>query len=383
MDEIIRSKRRSVLMTVNNALNLGVEYTRNLSKLDTFKKENVRKELHNICEGIRAELEFLHSLEEIMTLKMVYQPLSQKMRQICSKLGVETECLARHNMECSISNQSTEGDFQHALIQPHEISVKWNDIIGNYEAKEQIARIVLYPSFYVSGMQNNPGTCLPRPQRSVLLHGPPGTGKTMLIKAAAKAANIPILSLTGADLLSKWLGESEKCVRKVFYELNRLEKCILFLDEVDAIFSRRSRYDNASTTQCESSRRVKTEFLVHLQHFLDTASLHTFFVGATNLLQDIDPAFLRRFEHKISVRMPNQYAREVFLHKKAPNMNDGDRSRVVTKLKGFSYADMQNIWRIASMHALSSILTPTGIASTIRQLNIEDLDAAVHEYTCQ
>lgn len=134
-------------------------------------------------------------------------------------------------------------------------NIRWDDVAGLEQAKESLKEAVILPIKFphlFTGKRT--------PWRGILLFGPPGTGKSFLAKAVAtEANNSTFLSVSSADLVSKWLGESEKLVRNLF-ELGRERKpSIIFIDEIDSLCSARS--DNES----EAARRIKTEFLVQMQ----------------------------------------------------------------------------------------------------------------------
>ncbi len=134
-------------------------------------------------------------------------------------------------------------------------NVPWSDVAGLENAKESLKEAVILPIKFPHLF-----TGKRKPWRGILLYGPPGTGKSFLAKAVAtEANNSTFFSISSADLLSKWLGESEKLVRNLF-ELARAHKpSIIFIDEIDSLCASRS------DTESESARRVKTEFLVQMQ----------------------------------------------------------------------------------------------------------------------
>lgn len=165
-------------------------------------------------------------------------------------------------------------------------NVKWSDVAGLENAKESLKEAVIlpikFPHLFTGKRQ---------PWRGILLYGPPGTGKSFLAKAVAtEANNSTFFSVSSSDLLSKWLGESEKLVKNLF-ELARTHKpSIIFIDEVDSLCS--SRSDNES----ESARRVKTEFLVQMQG-VGNDNDNVLVLGATNIPWCLDAAIRRRCLH--------------------------------------------------------------------------------------
>jgi vacuolar protein-sorting-associated protein 4 len=178
-------------------------------------------------------------------------------------------------------------------------NVQWSDVAGLENAKESLKEAVILPIKFPHLF-----TGKRKPWRGILLYGPPGTGKSFLAKAVAtEANNSTFFSVSSSDLLSKWLGESEKLVKNLF-ELARAHKpSIIFIDEVDSLCSARS--DNES----ESARRVKTEFLVQMQGVgNDNDSILV--LGATNIPWSLDAAIRRRFEKRIYISLPEVGARK-------------------------------------------------------------------------
>jgi vacuolar protein-sorting-associated protein 4 len=138
-----------------------------------------------------------------------------------------------------------------------------------------------------------------KPWRGILLYGPPGTGKSFLAKAVATEAASTFFSVASSDLVSKWLGESEKLVNNLFTMARQKRPSIVFIDEVDSLCSARG------DTESESARRIKTEFLIQMDGV--GADMDGILVlGATNLPWGLDKAILRRFERRVYIPLPEE-----------------------------------------------------------------------------
>lgn len=186
---------------------------------------------------------------------------------------------------------------------------------------------------------------------------PPGTGKSYLAKAVAtEANNSTFFSVSSSDLVSKWVGESEKLVKNLF-ELARAHKpSIVFIDEVDSLCSARS--DNES----ESARRIKTEFLVQMQG-VGSDNEGILVLGATNTPWILDSAIRRRFEKRIYIPLPEANARHVMfkihLGSTAHLLTEEDLRILASKTEGFSGSDISIVVRDALMQPVRKVQTAT------------------------
>eukprot|EP00760_Papus_ankaliazontas_P032474 PhM_4_TR5836/c0_g1_i1/m.79645/K12196/VPS4; vacuolar protein-sorting-associated protein 4 len=245
-------------------------------------------------------------------------------------------------------------DFLKSVLKrPEDITQDWASIVGNADALNALHQAVFLPSqlphlFHHSNNSSSSSSGCLRPWRVLLLYGPPGTGKTMLAHAVAREANTPLVSLTASNLLSKWLGESERCVRVAFDAARRSQRCILFFDEIDALF-----HDRGGGSESESARRVKTEFLVRLQELLeDPDATGTMMLAATNMPWDLDPAFRRRFEQMIYVPLPDAAAREKYIGDNVvggTTVTPEDVHDLAEQMDGYSCSDIRNVLRHAAM----------------------------------
>lgn len=231
-------------------------------------------------------------------------------------------------------------------------NVKWDDVAGLDMAKEALKEAVILPIKFPHLF-----TGKRKPWRGILLFGPPGTGKSYLAKAVAtEANNSTFFSVSSADLVSKWLGESEKLVRNLFELARENKPSIIFIDEVDSLCS--SRSDNES----ESARRIKTEFLVQMQGVgNDTDGILV--LGATNIPWVLDAAIRRRFEKRIYIPLPEAGARsEIFkisIGNTPCELTEKDYRDLGNKTEGYSGADISIVVRDALMIPVRKVQSAT------------------------
>lgn len=232
---------------------------------------------------------------------------------------------------------------------PH---VKWSDVAGLDAAKEALKEAVILPIRFphlFSGKRV--------PWKGILLFGPPGTGKSYLAKAVAtEANNSTFFSVSSSDLVSKWLGESEKLVKNLFEMARAHKPSIIFIDEIDSLCS--SRSDNES----ESARRIKTEFLVQMQGVgHDTEGILV--LGATNIPWVLDAAIRRRFEKRIYIPLPEEPARatmfKLHLGNTHTQLTDDDIKELARRTEGYSGADISIVVRDALMQPVRKVQTAT------------------------
>ncbi|XP_015509493.1 vacuolar protein sorting-associated protein 4 [Neodiprion pinetum] len=230
--------------------------------------------------------------------------------------------------------------------------VKWSDVAGLDLAKEALKEAVILPIRFPHLF-----TGKRIPWKGILLFGPPGTGKSYLAKAVAtEANNSTFLSVSSSDLVSKWLGESEKLVKNLFELARQRKPSIIFIDEVDSLCS--SRSDNES----ESARRIKTEFLVQMQG-VGTDNEGILVLGATNIPWVLDSAIRRRFEKRIYIPLPEEHARMVMfklhLGNTAHVLSEDDFKKLAAATDGYSGADISIIVRDALMQPVRQVQTAT------------------------
>lgn len=231
-------------------------------------------------------------------------------------------------------------------------NVQWQDVAGLEAAKEALKEAVILPIKFPHLFTGNR-----KPWSGILLFGPPGTGKSYLAKAVAtEANNSTFFSVSSADLVSKWLGESEKLVKNLFQMAREHKPSIIFIDEVDSLCS--SRSDNES----ESARRIKTEFLVQMQG-VGNDNKGVLVLGATNIPWVLDAAIRRRFEKRIYIPLPDEHARafmfKLHLGTTPHSLTEQDFRELGHKTEGYSGADIQLVVRDALMQPVRKVQNST------------------------
>jgi len=278
----------------------------------------------------------------------------RSLRRILPEIDLDQE---RVSPEVLQKIRITDGDFGDALkeVRPsalREVSVQipnitWDDVGGLEQLKDELRESTEWPlrhreAFEYAGV---------RAPKGILLHGPPGTGKTLIAKAVAKMTDSNFISIKGPELLSKWVGESEKGVREVFRKARQAAPCIIFFDEIDAIIPRRG----GSGSGTHVTENVVSQILTEIDGLEE---LHgVMIIGATNRLDIIDPALLRpgRFDRIIEVPRPDRPGREHILRihtKDKPLASDVDLARLAEISEGLSGADLESAANRAAMASL-------------------------------
>ncbi len=247
-------------------------------------------------------------------------------------------------------------DFQEALreIEPSAMrevfveipKVTWNDVGGLEDVKREIIEAVEWPLKYPEKFKKF-GI---RPPKGVLLYGPPGTGKTLIAKAVANETNANFISVKGSEILSKWLGESEKAIRKIFRKARQVAPCIIFFDEIDAIAQMRGIDEGSRAVE-----RVLNQLLTEMDGLEELQGVIV--IGATNRPDILDPALLRpgRFDRLVYVRPPDKKSRFAIFKIHTRNMplaEDVDLEELAEMTEGYVGADIEAICREAVMLAL-------------------------------
>jgi len=298
----------------------------------------------------------------------------RSLRRILPEIDLDEEKISSEILQ---KIQITSEDFRDALkeVRPSALrevqvqipNVSWDDVGGLDELKEELKEAVEWPIKYKDAYDY---VDVESP-KGILLHGPPGTGKTLIAKALAKMTESNFISIKGPELLSKWVGESEKGVREIFRKARQAAPCIIFLDEVDALVPRRGSggSDSHVTENVVSQILTEIDGLEELNNVL--------IIGATNRLDIVDEALLRpgRFDRIIKVPNPDEKGRQhIFeIHtKNKPLGSDVKISEIVKLTDNFSGAEIAAVANRAAITALKRYVG--GKSENIKEIKITQQD---------
>ena len=323
-------------------------HTRNMPLADDVDLEKIANTTHG-CVG--ADLE---SLCKEAAMRVV--------RRILPEIQNDEE-IPKEVMEKIVV---TGDDFKNAQkeIQPSALrevlvqipDIKWDDVGGLEDVKQELKEAVEWPLKHPETFQRL-GI---RPPKGTLLYGIPGTGKTLLAKAVASESEANFISVKGPELLSKWVGESEKGVREVFRKAKQASPTVIFFDEIDAIASTRSGNDTDSGV----TKRVVNQLLTEMDGLEELEDVAI--IAATNRPDILDAGLMRpgRFDRHIQVKEPDEEARiSIFkVHTKGmPLADDVDIKKLAKNTDGYVGADIEAVCREAAMLALRDDLEASEI----------------------
>ncbi|KAI0322058.1 ATPase [Amylostereum chailletii] len=229
------------------------------------------------------------------------------------------------------------------VIHPDDINIRFEDIGGLEDIISSLQESVIFPLLYPS-LFSASSTLLAAP-KGVLLYGPPGCGKTMLAKALAKESGATFINIAASVLTNKWFGESNKLVAGLFSLARKTQPSIIFIDEIDSFLRERSKGDHEVTAM------MKAEFMT-LWDGLLSATDRIMILGATNRIQDIDSAFLRRMPKRFPLPLPDATQREKILSvmlKDVPLAPDFPLRALAESANGLSGSDLKEVCRSAAM----------------------------------
>ncbi|MGI0046693.1 MAG: CDC48 family AAA ATPase [Nitrosotalea sp.] len=340
-------------------------HTRGMPLDKNVKIEQIAKVTHGF---VGADLEVLAK-----------EAAMRSLRRILPEIDLEEEKIPAEVLQKIVI---TENDFKDALkeVRPSALrevlvqvpNVTWEDVGGLESLKDELHEAVEWPLKHKEAFEY---TDVKAP-KGILLYGPPGTGKTLIAKAVAHTTESNFISIKGPELLSKWVGESEKGVREIFRKARQAAPCIIFLDEVDALAPSRG----SGSLDSNVTERIVSQLLTEIDGLEE---LHNVLViGATNRVDLIDNALLRpgRFDRILEVSLPDAKGREYIfkIHmKKKPLGGNIDFAKLVELTDGFSGAEIEGVCNRAAMSAIRRYVDREEKSVKSIKITQEDLENAI------
>ena len=251
--------------------------------------------------------------------------------------------------KASVQRQEDENDFEE-LVMKEKPNVSWSQVIGLEDAKSALRESIVYPT-------KRPDLFPLGWPKGMLLYGPPGTGKTMLAAATASEMDGYFINVDASSMMSKWLGEAEKNVSKLFrmarkYAEKEGKPVILFVDEVDSLLGSRN-------SEVGGEVRTKNQFLTEMDGVNGKGKdLMMYVIGATNKPWSLDWPFLRRFQKRIYVSLPTQEARENLFSQYTADLSMSSRVRADELAKmfdGYSASDIKDVCQAAHLKTVHEL----------------------------
>lgn len=279
-----------------------------------------------------------------------------------------------------LDKQLVEGLGEHEfkmlanVVHPEEINQGFSDIGGLDNIVDELRETVIFPLTHASQLGDVP---LLQAPKGVLLHGPPGCGKTMLAKALARESGANFINVPLSSLMDKWFGESNKIVAGLFTLAYKLAPCIIFIDEIDSFMRARQSTDH------EASAAMKAEFMTWWDGLTTASQGGVLILGATNRIFDIDDAILRRMPKRFAVNKPGPEERRKIMQillQDTPLSPDLDWDALVEDTQASSGSDLKEYCRGAAMNAMKELyrihykdkIVDEGEKPKLRPLRTED-----------
>jgi len=316
-------------------------HTRNMPLTKDVNVEEIARITHGF---VGADLEVLCKEAAMVVLRKLLPDLKYKKDEPIPAEFLEKLQITMHDFKDALKLVRPSALREVFIERPN---VSWDEVGGLEKVKQELKEAVEWPLKHPE-VFTNLGIRAPR---GILLYGPPGTGKTLLAKAVAKESEANFILVNGPELLSKWVGESERGVRKIFEKARQASPCVIFFDEIDAIAPRRGRGGGDSGVAERMVNQLLTE-IDGLQELNDVIV-----IAATNRPDIMDPALLRpgRFDRLILAPIPDEKARLGILQihtKTMPLAEDVDLNVLVEKTPNFVGADLEALCRESAILAL-------------------------------
>jgi len=344
------------------------KYTRAAEILIQYMKFSTNVEMKKLCQK--------NSQNYIERAKILKAHISGHRPKKVSSLPPASSDLPKDDKIKSEGGEFSEEeqemiDMISGTIVTESPDIRWTQIAGLENCKQALREAIVLPM-----LKPELFTGARKPWAGILLFGPPGCGKTLLAKAAATECQATFFSASSADLLSKWLGESEKLISSLFKVARIRAPSLIFLDEIDSVATKRGGGSESS-----GERRVKTQLLSEIQGLKSTGKKRLLVLGATNRPWDIDDAMLSRFQKKVYVPLPDLAARSAIFMIETEGvgmaMDDDDFVELGVRSEGYSGRDISNVCQEVIMIPIreldmSGLLEDSSKEVKVRDIAIDD-----------
>jgi len=297
------------------------------------------------------------------TMKLLMDAIDPTRKQKLAAQKRAEKLLASLGIEPDVKLTEYEMSIASQLVDPESIGVKFEDIAGQVELVQELRQTVIMP---LKKRNLFAGSELMAAPKGVLLHGPPGCGKTMLAKATARDAGARFINLDISSLTDKWYGESQKLAGAVFTLARKIQPCIIFIDEIDSLLRVRTQQDHEATAM------IKAQFM-QLWDGLSTDTNSVVVIGATNRPKDVDTAILRRMPLTFKLGLPDRSQRRDIITAvmRMEKVSDCvDMLRLAKLTEGFSGSDLRELCRSA---AINRVREMSGDEDCLRSITMEDM----------
>ena len=332
-----------------------------------FLKEEKYEEALRFYGKAKVSLENLIKFDENKYNKPVYEDKKKELEKKIEELQKKKKKVAAKEGGGSGENDEDQAlkDQLSGCLVTELPNVSWDDVAGLENAKQALKEAVILPIQYPQLFEGKR-----QPWKGILLYGPPGTGKSYLAKAAATETKGRFFSVSAANIVSKFMGESERLIKALFELARKNKPAVIFIDEIDSVLSARSEGEN------EATRRLKTEFLIQMQG-VGKDDRGILVLGATNIPWGLDPAVRRRFQKKIYISLPEANARKLML-----KLNLGDTYNDLTDEQFKILGDLTDGYSGSDIYNLTQDAIYGPLRKCQRATHFKYLDAQQHLVPC-
>ena len=338
------------------------KYQRAAEILMQFMKYNKNPQMRMLCQKNIEEY-----VERAKILKSQLSGIRPRRVRPAGRPSISKDDESKADIGAVSSEEQELIDMISGTIVTESPKVKWKDIAGLEHVKQALREAIVLPI-----IKPDLFTGARRPWSGILLFGPPGCGKTLLAKAAATECKATFFSASSADLLSKWLGESEKLISSLFKVARLKAPSLIFMDEIDSVATKRGEGSESG-----GERRVKTQLLSEIQGLKSTHEITLLVLGATNRPWDIDNAMLSRFEKRVHVPLPDLKARAgIFkIHTEGMNsaVSEEDFIELAVRTEGYSGRDIANICREVIMLPVRELDMSGLLEDSEKEVKVRDI----------